>query len=237
MTPAYAALLAAAIAAGGTTAPPSPAAAPAASPSASPSSSSSSSVDELVHRVQAFYEKAHDLSARFVQTYENRAFHQTLQSEGRFVFKKPGMIRFDYEKPEPKFFVVKHDQIITYSPAAQQAMTGTFHADQLSASVTFLFGKGDLAAEFKVTKADRPDLGQGTALQLVPKKPDPRFDRLFLVIDPKSDEVRESLVIDGSGNENRFVFSDVKVNGGVPESAFEVKLPEGTQVMKMGEGK
>jgi outer membrane lipoprotein carrier protein len=230
MTPAHAALLAAALAAGGNAPPPSPTAAPTAS--ASPASS----VDELVRRVQAFYERAHDLSARFVQTYENRAFHQTLQSEGRFVFKKPGMIRFDYEKPEPKFFVVKHDQIITYSPAAQQAMTGTFHADQLSASVTFLFGKGDLAAEFKVSKAERPDLGPGTALQLIPKKPDPRFDRLFLVVDPKSDEVRESLVIDGSGNENRFVFSDVKVNGGVPESAFEVKLPEGTQVMKMGEG-
>jgi outer membrane lipoprotein carrier protein len=237
MTSVYAALLAAAVAAGGS-APPAPTtASPAASPSSSPSASTSAATDELVRRVQAFYEKAHDLSARFVQTYENRAFHQTLQSEGRFVFKKPGMIRFDYEKPEPKFFVVKHDQIVSYSPAAQQAMTGTFHADQLSASVTFLFGKGDLAAEFRVSKVERPDLGPGTALQLVPKKADPRFDRLFLVVDPKSDEVRESLVVDGSGNENRFVFSDVKVNAGVPESAFEVKLPEGTQVLKMGEGK
>jgi outer membrane lipoprotein carrier protein len=197
----------------------------------------SPSVDEIVRRMQSFYEKAHDLSARFVQTYENRGFHQTLQSEGRFVFKKPGMIRFDYEKPEPKFFVVKHDQIVSYSPAAQQAMTGTFHADQLSASVTFLFGKGDLAAEFKVSKADRPDLTAGIALLLLPKKADPRFDRLYLVVDPQNYEVRESLVVDGSGNENRFVFSEVKANGGVPDNAFEVRLPEGTQVMKMGEGK
>jgi outer membrane lipoprotein carrier protein len=192
-------------------------------------------VGEVVRRMQSFYEKAQDLSARFTQTYENKGFHQTLESEGRFVFKKPGMIRFDYEKPEPKFFVVKQDQIVSYSPAAQQAMTGTFHADQLSASVTFLFGKGDLAAEFKVTKADRAGLVSGIALLLVPKKPDPRFDRLYLVVDPQTYEVRESVVVDGSGNENRFVFSEVKTNTGVADSAFEVKLPEGTQVMKMGE--
>ena len=153
MTPALAALCAVFVTA--SAAPPSP------------------SVDEVVRRMQSFYEKAHDLSAHFVQTYENRGFHQTLQSEGHFVFKKPGMIRFDYETPEPKFFVVKRDQIVSYSPAAQQAMTGTFHADQLSASVTFLFGKGDLAAEFKVSKADRPDLSPGLVLLLVPKKPRP----------------------------------------------------------------
>ena len=45
-------------------------------------------------------------------------------------------------------------------------------------------------------------------------------------------------MVDGSGNlKNRFVFSDVKTNSGVTDATFEVKLPEGTQVMKMGEGK
>jgi len=192
--------------------------------------------DEVVRRMQAFYERAHDLSASFTQTYENKGFHQTLTSEGRLLFKKPGMIRFDYDKPDPKFFVVKRDQIVSYSPAAQQAMVGPFHADKLSASVTFLFGKGDLAAEFKVKKAERADLAPGIALELVPKKPDPRFDRLYLVVDPHSFEVRESIVIDGSGNENRFAFTEVKTNSGLTDAAFEYKLPEGTQVTKMGEG-
>jgi len=205
--------------------------------SASPNAGATPSNAEVVRRMQSFYEKAHDLSARFTQTYENRAFHQSLASEGRLLFKKPGMIRFDYDKPEAKFFVVKNDQIVSYSPAAQQALTGTFHADQLSASVTFLFGKGDLAAEFNFSKADRTDLGAGIALRLEPKKADPRFDRLYLVVDPQTFQVRESVVVDGSGNENRFAFSDVKVNSGLTEAAFAYQLPEGTQVMKMGEAK
>jgi outer membrane lipoprotein carrier protein len=192
--------------------------------------------EEAVRRVQSFYEKARDLSARFTQTYDNQAFHQKLVSKGRVLWKKPGMIRFDYEEPDAKFFVVKHDRIVSYSPSAQQAMTGPFHADKLSASVAFLFGKGDLAGEFNVRKADRADLAEGTRLLLTPKKDDPRFDRVYLVVDPQSDEVRESVVVDGSGNENRFAFSDIKVNAGVPDSAFDYKLPEGTQVMKMGEG-
>jgi outer membrane lipoprotein carrier protein len=189
--------------------------------------------DQAIQRTQAFYVKAQDLSASFVQTYKNQAFHQTLTSDGRLVWKKPGMIRFDYEKPEAKFFVVKHDRIVSYSPGAQQAVTGAFHADKLSASVSFLFGKGDLATEFNVKKADRADLSPGVALLLTPKKEDPRFERLYLVLDAQSYEVRESIVVDGSGNENRFVFSDVKVNTAVPDTAFDYKLPEGTQVLKM----
>jgi outer membrane lipoprotein carrier protein len=192
---------------------------------------------EAIRRVQAFYEKAHDLSARFTQTYDNQAFHQKLVSEGRVLWKKPGMIRFDYEKPDEKFFVVKHDRIVSYSPASQQAMTGPFHADKLSASVAFLFGKGDLAGEFNVRKVDRSDLASGIALLLTPKKEDPRFERVYLVVDPQSYEVRESVVVDASGNENRFAFSDIKVNTGVADGAFDYKLPEGTQVLKMGEAR
>ncbi len=64
------------------------------------------------------------------------------------------MLRFDYLTPEPKFFVVKGDKITSYVPAAQQAMVGSFKADELSASVTFLFGKGNLESEFSVHPAD-----------------------------------------------------------------------------------
>jgi outer membrane lipoprotein carrier protein len=36
-------------------------------------------------------------------------------------------------------------------------------------------------------------------------------------------------VLDGAGNENRLAFSAIKRNGGLPDAAFEVKLPAGTR--------
>ncbi|MHB8420947.1 MAG: LolA family protein [Myxococcales bacterium] len=190
---------------------------------------------QTVERMQAFYEKTRDLRAEFAQTFVNPAFHKTLRSQGTLEFKKPGMIRFSYSQPDPKQFVVKGDRITTYVPAAQQAMVGAFHADQLSASVTFLWGKGDLEKEFDIAPADRTDLAPGVALLLTPKKPDPRFNRIYFVVDPKSHAVKESLLIDAANDENRFAFTNLRVNRGLPNSDFELTLPAGTQIVKLGE--
>jgi outer membrane lipoprotein carrier protein len=193
----------------------------------------SADVKAAVQAMQAFYEKAKDCSADFTQTYVNRAFKKTLTSTGKLRFKKPGMLRFDYLTPEPKFFVVKNDKITSYVPAAQQAMVGSFKADQLSASVTFLFGKGNLESEFTVHPADRNDLAAGTAMLLLPKHEDPRFSKIYFVVDPASSAVKESVVVDPSGNENRFDFTHIRANTGYVDKDFDEQLPAGTQTIKM----
>ncbi len=188
-----------------------------------------------VARMQDYYERAHDLEAHFDQTFVNPLFHKTLHSTGTLEFKKPGMIRFDYDQPEPKLFVVKGDRIVTYVPAAQQAMVGSFHADRLSASVTFLWGRGQLEKEFAISPATREGLAPGIALELTPRVPDPRFQRIDFVVDPKTAAVLESVVIDGAGDENRFDFSQVRTNLGLADSAFEFTPPRGTQITKLGQ--
>ncbi len=190
-------------------------------------------VRQAVARMQAFYEKAHDLRVAFDQTFVDAAFHRTLKSSGTLDFEKPGKIRFDYVKPEPKLFVVKGGRIVTYVPAAQQAMVGAFDADRLSASVTFLWGRGRLEDEFTITAAKRPGLAPGLALALTPRRPDPRFARLWFVVDPKTYAVKESVVLDGAGNENRFDFHDVRVNAGLPAGTFDFAPPAGTEIVPM----
>jgi len=188
---------------------------------------------EAARKMQAFYEHCTDLKANFHQTYLGQALHQTLKSSGQMTFKKPGMIRFDYLEPEPKTFAVKGDHIVSYIPAAKQAMEGSFKADQLSASVTFLWGRGNLAGEFVITRVEAPELGAGLALRLVPLHPDPRFKELTFLLDPKTFSVRTTSVVDGAGNVNRFEFSDLKTNTGLTEKDFEFTPPAGTDIVKM----
>ena len=215
-------------------APPANAVAPTAPPEAEAPAETTGEAKAAVKAMQAFYEKAKDCTAAFTQTYLNQAFKKTLKSTGSLRFKKPGQLRFDYATPEPKFFVVKNDRIVSYDPQAQQAMVGSFKADQLSASVTFLFGKGKIESEFEVLPPDRHDLAAGTAILLVPKHEDPRFAKVYFVVDPQSAAVKESVVVDQSGNENRFDFTGIKVNVGLSEKDFDDLLPKGTQIMKMG---
>ncbi len=173
----------------------------------------------LVAKVQAFYDRTKDLTARFQQTYTYAGFGRKQVSAGRLSVKKPGMMRWDYETPEPKTVAVKGSRLVQWEPAANQAYVDErFDSTALSAAVTFLVGKGDLAKEFV------PSLGKDGALVLTPRTPDPRVASVTLTVNADG-QVLGTRVLDGSGNVNELRFEDVKRNVGLKDAAFEVTLP------------
>lgn len=174
----------------------------------------------LAAKVQAFYERTRDLEARFTQTYTYAGAGRSQVSKGRLRVRKPGMMRWDYESPAPKTIAVKGKRLVQYEPDENQAFVDeAFDASAMSAALTFLVGKGDLAKEFQLS------LDPAGALVLRPKEEDPRVASITLLVGP-SGEVTETRVRDGSGNENRVVFERIETNRGLREADFDVKLPK-----------
>jgi outer membrane lipoprotein carrier protein len=174
---------------------------------------------KLAAKVQAFYERTKDLEARFAQTYTYAGFGRRQASSGRILVKKPGRMRWDYEKPAPKTIAVAGSRLVQFEPEENQAFVDEhFDASAMSAAVAFLLGKGDLAREFELS------LDSSGSLLLRPKEPDPRVDVIALQVGDEG-EVNATRVVDGSGNVNEVRFSDVRRNVGLKDSAFEVKLP------------
>jgi outer membrane lipoprotein carrier protein len=189
----------------------------AAAPQGDPAAASAA---DLARKVQAHYERTADLQARFQQTYTYAGFGRRQVSSGTLRVKKPGMMRWDYEQPAKKTIAVKGSRLVQLEPEENQAYVDErFDASAMSAAVTFLLGKGDLAREFQISRGD------GGSLVLRPKEPDPRVDSIVLVVGPEG-EVKETRVVDGSGNVNEIRFSDVRRNQGLSDAAFEVKLPK-----------
>jgi outer membrane lipoprotein carrier protein len=175
---------------------------------------------DLARKVQGFYERTRDLEARFQQTYTYAGFGRRQVSTGRLLVKKPGMMRWDYESPSRKTIAVKGSRLVQYEPEENQAyVDDRFDASAMSAAVTFLLGKGDLAKEFLLSR------GEGGALVLHPREPDPRVESIALTAGPEG-EVTATKVVDGAGNVNEIRFSDVRRNPGLADAAFEVKLPK-----------
>lgn len=189
-------------------------------------------VKALVERMQAFYEKTEDFTARFRQEYTYKSFKRTQTSTGQVTFKKPALMRWEYEKPAPKTFVLAGDKVYAHDPEAMTLTKGHFASHQLSASVTFLWGRGKLADEFAISRRDCAKC-RGTLLELVPLKPDPRFQKVLLEVDPKTAQVLKSTVIDPDGSENAISFLELETNTGVGKDHFVITPPSGTQVMDL----
>lgn len=187
----------------------------------------------LADKVQTFYEHTRDFSASFTQQYKYKAMARTQKSAGTVQVKKPGLMRWDYTAPYEKLFLLDGKALWVWDPEDNAVMVNrSFSSDQLSAAVTFLWGKGKLSDEFDIQQVDKPSYGE-TVLELVPKKPQSGFTRLYFAIDANTGAVVTSVVIDSQGNENRITFTDVKTNAGVPSDRFMFQVPKGATVQEL----
>ena len=193
-------------------------------------------VKALVDRMQAFYENTSDFTADFEQKYTYKAFKRVQTSTGTVIFKKPALMRWEYKTPSAKTFILAGDKVYAYDAEAMLLTKASIGTNQLSASVTFLWGQGKLADEFAIEKITCKSC-TGTQLQLTPLKPDPRFKRILLEVDPKTAQVIRSTVIDPDGSQNAITFKNLKINTGVSTDAFKLNPPEGTQVQDLTQPK
>ena len=118
----------------------------------------------------------------------------------------------------------------TGGPAGLQTGAEGF---QLPAALAFLTGKGKLAAEFDITALAKSAYGApgDYLLSLSPKVAEPQVKSILFVVNPKTFDVRESVITDGQGNLNNLTFADIKTNSHLPESEFHFAPPPGVRVI------
>ncbi len=207
----------------------------AATPAASPAPASPPRLETgaVVEKVQKRYDGATDFRARFTQTLNSVAMGRKSSSAGTVMFKKPGRMRWDYEKPEKASYVSDGGVLWLYEPEDQQAFKQDLGKSQLPAALAFLTGKGKLVAEFDITPVAKSPYGTpgDYLLSLSPKVAEPQVKNILFVVDPRTFDVRESVITDGQGNTNDLTFADIKTNTHLPESQFRFTAPPGTRVI------
>ena len=184
-------------------------------------------------RVQSFYAHTKDFAAKFAQHYTYVAMGRVEDSSGTVQVKKPGSVRWDYEKPDKRTMFVQGKTLWIWRPDDQEAQVKRdFGGDQLSSAFTFLWGKGDLLKEFSPKAVAAPDgLPKGDGLELTPIKPVAGVAKLVFVVG-KDGQVLASVVTNPQGDVNQIVFSEAKVDQGLPDSLFHFEPPKGAYVQE-----
>ena len=189
----------------------------------------------VVERVQKRYDGASDFRAHFSQTLTNLTFKRKTSSAGEVLLKKPGKMRWNYQTPEEKMYLADGAQLWLYEPEDKQAFKQKLESSQLPAALAFLTGKGKLSEEFDISFASPPQPGLGKPrdyiLSLRPRQAQPQVKEITFVVDPDSFLVRQSVLLDGQGNINDMLFSDIKIGSGLPDSTFRWSPPAGTRVI------
>jgi outer membrane lipoprotein carrier protein len=192
--------------------------------------------------VQAFYDQTKTLQADFEQTRYTRLYDRYDRARGKVAFKKPGMMRWDYAKPNGQVFVSDGKKLLIYQPPQEgekrgQLIERALGDDQLPSAFSFLTGGGDLDEDFEVRLLEHGNekFAGGHVLQLIPRKPTPNYEQLVFYVRTLAVEgkragvVQRVLIIDSAGNRNRFDFSKIEFNRDVPDKRFNYRPPKGTE--------
>jgi outer membrane lipoprotein carrier protein len=184
--------------------------------------------------VQSFYDQTKTLQAEFEQTRYTQLYDRYDRATGKVVFKKPGMMRWDYAQPNGQVFVSNGKKLLIYQPPEEgekrgQLIERAVDEDQLPS--------GNLEKDFEVRllEHDNEKFEDGYVLQLIPRRPTPNYEQLVFYVrtlthgGKRAGVVQRVLIIDSAGNRNRFDFSKLKFNRDVPDKRFSYRPPKGTE--------
>jgi len=188
---------------------------------------------EVAARVQARYDGVRDLEAHFTQRSRSVAFGGSgpeMHARGVARFAKPGRMRWTYEEPERSVVVSDGQTLWIYDPAAKEIQEYPVGQGFLSGTaVQFLLGDGKILDAFEV-HADTCE-GETVRLFLRPRT-ETSYERLELVVVPKTGDVRETAVVDLFGNRTDVVFDSLRANRRPDASQFRLEPEPGVRVLR-----
>jgi outer membrane lipoprotein carrier protein len=185
----------------------------------------------LTARVQARYDRMHELEARFTQRTYSALSPSGDLTTGRVALAKPGKMRWSYETPEPSLVVSDGATLWIYDPAAREAQKLAVGEQFLSgAAFQFLLGSGRIADSFRVA-ADRCDAPRAH-LTLTPKI-DATYQSLELEVDTASGEAHATAVLDLFGNRTEVEFTELRYDSGLGASTFRFVPDPGVRVIEL----
>ena len=193
------------------------------------------SAAQVLAAVQKYYVTTQKLKADFKQRYTNTVFGTSSESLGTVMIKKPGKMRWDYSKPDEKFFISDGELLWVYEKATAQCFKQSLKDQILPVAITFLYGQGDLGRDFNA-ELDPGKYGsrQDLVLELTPKHPSAQYKHLWLVADPTDFHVKESIVQESSDNVNHFTFTNIRLNDQAKfeDKHFKFVPPKGVKIVE-----
>ncbi|HLE83549.1 MAG TPA: outer membrane lipoprotein carrier protein LolA [Thermoanaerobaculia bacterium] len=143
--------------------------------------------------------------AEFVQTYVPAGFSSGEEEAGRIAFRLPDCLRWDYDEPYPKSFLVCGERVYSWNPEDRRGQTAAVDRESQPGLDLLLLPVDELSGRYD---AKAEDAGAGrVAVHLEPRAGmagQTELTGATLVVDTRSDRLVEVSYQDREGNRTTF---------------------------------
>lgn len=188
-------------------------------------------VSAAVRGLEQRYNRAVTLRAAFEQRHLVAGRPRRAES-GTLMLRKPGRMRWEYDRPAGKLFVSDGKWVWLWSPDAQQVERARLkESDDFRAPLAFLLGRLEMRRTFATFELD--PAGEDLRLSAWPRNERMPFTRVDFYLGPGF-AIRRLVIHQVDSTAMEFLFSSEQMNQPVPESAFRFQPPAGVPVVEAG---
>ena len=194
-------------------------------------------VDQILENIENKYTNS-KFTADFIQRSTIKAMNITDTATGKVYIKYPGMMRWEYEKPERQIIITDADKLWIYRPEDNQVMTGkapTFFRDGKGASflsdIRMVRKKFDISLESN--KPAESDLFY--YLKLIPREKTLDISEIRLMVSRKTFNVLQVMTLNFYGDETRIDLVNFAFGADIDDSLFSFTIPQGVDVIQIDE--
>jgi len=184
----------------------------------------------LAKTVDNHYNHLTSLQSRYTERYQGMGLDRS--ESGTLTLKKPGRMRWSYDSPAGKVFVLDGHDAISYTPGdAQATRIPAKQLDDLRSPLRFLLGHTELQKELDglnlLPTNNQPGLYD---LSGVPKGMQQRVHRLTLTVD-LTGAIRGMRIEEVDGSVTSFTFTDLRENIPTTDKDFTFTPPAGITIV------
>lgn len=189
------------------------------------------SISQLADHVDHRYNSLKTLQSHFVEIYSEG--NQSRTESGTLYLRKPGRMRWQYEQPQQKLFLVDGHHVWLYVAGDQQAQRSDLkNSDDLKTPLRFLLGHTHLKKELGgLSYGGLNPLHPGDAvIRGVPTRMTDQYREVILEVTP-SYQINRIVIRGVDGSQTDIRLSDMQPNAPIAESLFHFSVPKGVKVV------
>lgn len=189
---------------------------------------------EVALRVENALRSYRSFQANFEQFYYSATISTPLHEKGKLYFKKPNLMKWEYQDPEEKVFLIKDDLFWDYNKEEKQLIKYDLsQGEQNTEVISLLSGKVSLLDNYSVELNPFPTENANTIqIKLTPKDEEFADTFLLLEIDEKTWFIQTLISFDWTGNRTEFRFSKIKTNVTLQNKTFELRVPPDVEIIE-----
>ena len=188
--------------------------------------------EEVLQRIDRYYEGLSSLKASFTQLVEVPALEKSERFNGTLYFLKPDYLRLEYRKPRGQLLVADGTWYWFYMPQEDVPQAMRAPMGEGVEGPRYVLG-GQMGRRFSGTLVGREPRGgaESYVLDLEPLATTTFYKTLRAWVDSRTFATRAVRYLDESGNFNTFDFSDLEQNAELSPGKFNFTPPPGTQIL------